>query len=83
MIIWNGTCHVHENFSLEEIVKLKNKYPDAKIIVHPECEMPIRLIAGFYRINFCPAVIYKKDNSNVYIIATEPGIISDEKSKSA
>jgi len=36
MIIWNGTCHVHEEFSLEAIIKLKQQYPDAKIIVHPE-----------------------------------------------
>lgn len=79
MIIWNGTCHVHENFSLEEIVKLKNKYPDAKIIVHPECEMPIRLIADFIGSTSALLSFTKKDNSNVYIIATEPGIIHQMK----
>ena len=47
MVIWNGTCHVHEEFSLEAILKLKDENPDAKIIVHPECELPIRLIADY------------------------------------
>lgn len=79
MIIWNGTCHVHENFSLEEIVKLKNEYPDAKIIVHPECEMPVRLIADFIGSTSALLSFTKKDNSNVYIIATEPGIIHQMK----
>ena len=47
ILIWNGTCHVHEEFSLEAILKLKDENPDAKIIVHPECELPVRLVADF------------------------------------
>ena len=47
MVIWNGTCHVHEEFSLEAILRLKKENPDAKIIVHPECELPVRLVADF------------------------------------
>jgi quinolinate synthase len=79
MIIWNGTCHVHENFSLEEIIKLKNKYSGAKVIVHPECEMPIRLIADFIGSTSALLSFTQKDNSNVYIVATEPGIIHQMK----
>lgn len=75
MVIWNGTCHVHEEFSLEAIIKLKDQYPDAKIIVHPECEMPIRLVADFIGSTSSLLTFTKKDNSNVYIVATEPGII--------
>ena len=79
MIIWNGTCHVHEEFSLEGIIKLKEKYPDAKIIVHPECEMPIRLIADFIGSTSSLLSFTKKDNSIIFIIATEPGIIHQMK----
>ena len=38
MVLWNGSCMVHEIFSLEKITKLKLRHPDAKIIAHPECE---------------------------------------------
>ena len=79
MIIWNGTCHVHEEFSLEGIIKLKDKYPDAKIIVHPECEMPIRLVADFIGSTSSLLSFTKTDNSTVYIVATEPGIIHQMK----
>jgi quinolinate synthase len=79
MIIWNGTCHVHEEFSLEEILKLKDEYPDAKVIVHPECELPIRIIADFIGSTSSLLSFTKKDNAKVYIIATEPGIIHQMK----
>jgi quinolinate synthase len=75
MIIWNGTCHVHEEFSLEGILKLKDEYPDAKIIVHPECELPVRLVADFIGSTSSLLSFTGTDNSGVYIVATEPGII--------
>jgi quinolinate synthase len=79
MVIWNGTCHVHEEFSLEGIIKLKEKYPEAKVIVHPECEMPVRLIADFIGSTSSLLSFTKTDNSNVFIVATEPGIIHQMK----
>lgn len=79
IVIWNGTCHVHEEFSLEEIIKLKNDYPDAKIIVHPECEMPVRMVADFIGSTSALLSFTKKDSSNVYIVATEAGIIHQMK----
>jgi len=75
MVIWNGTCHVHEEFSLEGIIKLQQEYPEAKVIVHPECELPVRLIADFIGSTSSLLAFTKKDNSNTYIVATEPGII--------
>ena len=75
MVIWNGTCHVHEEFSLEGILKLKDEYPDAKVIVHPECELPLRIIADFIGSTSSMLSFTKIDNSDVYIVATEPGII--------
>ena len=79
MIIWNGTCHVHEEFSLEGILKLQDEYPDAKVIVHPECELPLRIIADFIGSTSSMLTFTKIDNSGVYIVATEPGIIHQMK----
>jgi len=79
MIIWNGTCHVHEEFSLEAILRLKKEHPGAKLIVHPECELPIRMIADFIGSTSALLNFTKKDDSKSYIIATEPGIIHQMK----
>jgi quinolinate synthase len=75
MIIWNGACHVHEEFSLEAILKLKEENPDSKIIVHPECELPVRLIADFIGSTSSLLQFIRKDKGNCYIVATEAGII--------
>ena len=75
MIIWNGTCHVHEEFSLEAIIRLKKENPEAKIIVHPECELPVRIIADFIGSTSALLAFTKKDKGNCYIVATEVGII--------
>ncbi len=79
MIIWNGTCHVHEEFSLEAILKLKGENPSAKIIVHPECELPVRMIADFIGSTSALLQFTKNDSSTSYIIATEGGIIHQMK----
>jgi len=75
IFIWNGTCHVHEEFSLEAILKLKKENPDAKIIVHPECELPVRMVADFIGSTSALLNFTKKDNGKCYIVATEAGII--------
>lgn len=79
IVIWNGTCHVHEEFSLEAIIKLKKENPDAKIIVHPECEMPIRLVADYIGSTSALLNFTKKDPGKTYIVATEAGIIHQMK----
>lgn len=75
IIVWNGTCHVHEEFSLEAILKLKDENTEAKIIVHPECELPVRMVADFIGSTAALLQFTKKDNGNCYIVATEPGIL--------
>jgi quinolinate synthase len=75
MIIWNGTCHVHEEFSLEAILNLKKDNPDAKVIAHPECELPVRLVADFIGSTSSLLEFTRKDKGNCYIVATEAGII--------
>jgi quinolinate synthase len=79
MIIWNGTCHVHEEFSLEAILKLKEKNREAKIIVHPECELPVRMVADYIGSTAALLKFTKEDKGNCYIVATEPGIIHQMK----
>jgi quinolinate synthase len=79
MVIWNGTCHVHEEFSLEAILRLKEENPGAKIIVHPECELPIRMVADYIGSTAGLLQFTKKDPGKCYIIATEPGIIHQMK----
>ncbi|NSW94979.1 MAG: quinolinate synthase NadA [Bacteroidales bacterium] len=79
IVIWDGACHVHEEFSLERILELKAQNPDAKIIVHPECERPVRMIADYIGSTTALLNYTKKDNSKSYIIATEPGIIHQMK----
>lgn len=75
IVIWNGACHVHEEFSVEAILKIKNDYPEASIIVHPECELPVRMIADFIGSTAAMLTFTKENNSELFIVATEPGII--------
>lgn len=79
MKIWNGTCHVHEEFSLEAILDLKKNNPDAKIIVHPECELPVRMVADFIGSTSALLKYTGKDDGKCYIVGTEPGIIHQMK----
>lgn len=79
MVIWNGACHVHEEFSLEAILKMKKENPDAKIIVHPECELPVRLVADFIGSTSALLNFTRKDGGKTYIVATEAGIIHQMK----
>ena len=79
IIIWPGSCHVHEEFSLEAILKIKKENSNAKIIVHPECELPVRMVADFIGSTSALLKFTEKENSNVYIVATEPGIIHQMK----
>lgn len=79
MVIWNGTCHVHEEFSLEAILKLKKENPDAKIIVHPECELPVRMVADYIGSTSALLNFTRTDTGKTYIVATEVGIIHQMK----
>jgi quinolinate synthase len=75
MVIWQGACHVHEDFSLERMMELKNEYPDAKIIAHPECEKPVRIVADHIGSTSSLLKFTKDDDANVFIVATESGIL--------
>lgn len=75
MVLWNGACMVHEIFSLEKITKLKIRHPEAKLIAHPECEEPILRIADFIGSTTGLLKYTERDSSQVYIVATETGIL--------
>jgi quinolinate synthase len=79
IVIWNGTCHVHEEFSLEAIINLKKENPDSKILVHPECELPVRMVADFIGSTSALLGFTKTDKGKSYIVATEAGIIHQMK----
>ena len=75
MVLWDGACHVHEDFSVDRILELKNENPDAKIIAHPECEKHVLLIAD--HIGSTSSLLnYTKDTEfDKFIVATESGIL--------
>ena len=75
MVLWDGACHVHEEFSVEKIIELKKEYPDAKIIAHPECKRPLLLIADHIGSTSSLLKFINKDGSKEFIVATESGII--------
>jgi len=79
MLIWDGACHVHEEFSLEAILDLKKEFPNAKIISHPECIKPIQLVSDFVGSTAALLNFTKTDNSKEYIVATESGILHQMK----
>ncbi|HEX2393878.1 MAG TPA: quinolinate synthase NadA [Bacteroidales bacterium] len=79
MVIWNGACHVHEEFSLERILDLKRKHPDAKIIAHPECRKPVLIVADFIGSTSALLKYTMRDDAQTYIVATESGILHQMK----
>ena len=75
MLLWNGACMVHEIFSLEKITKLKVRHPNAKVIAHPECEEAVLRVANFIGSTTQLLKYSAVDNAQVYIVATESGIL--------
>lgn len=75
MILWNGTCMVHEIFSHEKITKLMLRHPDAKFIAHPECEAHLLEKADFIGSTSGLLNFTIEDDAKKFIVATEAGII--------
>jgi len=75
MILWNGSCMVHEIFSKEKIVKLQVKHPKAQLIAHPECEAHILDIADHIGSTSSLLRYSRESEFDEFIVATEPGII--------
>ena len=75
MVLWNGACMVHEIFSHERIVKLKNRHSNAKFIAHPECEAHILDMADYIGSTTGLLKYTMNDPAQEYIVATEAGIL--------
>ncbi|MCQ2203362.1 MAG: quinolinate synthase NadA [Bacteroidales bacterium] len=75
MLLWDGACHVHEKFSLEKILQLKNQYPDAELICHPECKKPIVIASDFVGSTAALLTYVGKSSKSTFIVATESGIL--------
>jgi quinolinate synthase len=82
MVLWNGSCMVHEIFSHEKIVKLRLRHPKAKFIAHPECEPHILDMADFIGSTTGLLKYTISDDSEEYIVATEAGILHQMEQKS-
>ena len=79
MLLWDGACHVHSQFSLEKIVALKKEYPDALLLAHPECKRDILLVAA--KVGSTAALLRFATQSDCkrFIVATESGILHEMK----
>jgi quinolinate synthase len=82
MVLWDGSCMVHEIFSRDKIIGLQMRYPDAKFIAHPECEEHILHMADFIGSTTGLLNFTIKDSAQVYIVATEAGILHQMKKSS-
>ena len=81
MKLWNGACHVHEQFSIEKIMELKKQHPGAKVLVHPECKRPLQLIADEVGSNAALLKYAIESDSKEFIVATESGILHEMQKK--
>lgn len=79
MLLWDGSCIVHETFSERKIIELKVKYPKAKLISHPECEEPVLMHSDFIGSTSKLLGFVQEDSASQYIVATETGIIHQMK----
>ena len=81
MLLWKGACHVHDRFSLEKILEMKKEHPGAKILVHPECQRPLQLIADKVGSTAALLDFAKNDDAKEYIVVTESGILFEMRRK--
>ena len=77
MLLWNGACHVHEQFSLEKILLLKSQYPNALILAHPECQSVVLKVAYYIGSTLALLNFTKTSDATEFIVATESGIIHE------
>lgn len=77
MLLWNGGCHVHEQFSVEKIVELKREHPNGKVLAHPECKSAVLALADY--VGSTAAILHfaQNDDCEEFIVATESGILHE------
>ena len=77
MLLWDGACHVHERFSVEKIVELKRQYPDAKVLVHPECRGAVVKLADVVGSTAALLNYARQAETSTFLVATESGILHE------
>jgi quinolinate synthase len=75
MVLWDGTCEVHDILTTESIIEMKANHPDASLIAHPECNAPVLELADYIGSTTNMLKYTQSDKSQKYIVATETGII--------
>jgi quinolinate synthase len=75
LVLWQGSCIVHETFSARKILALKLEHPEAEVIAHPECEPGILIHADYIGSTTALLKYAQKSSSQAFIVVTEPGII--------
>lgn len=79
MVLWPGSCMVHETFSLKRVLDLKRKNPEAKVIAHPECETPVLDVSDFIGSTAALLRFVQTDPAMTFIVVTESGILHQMK----
>ena len=77
MKLWNGACHVHEQFSVEKLVELKKEYPKAKVLAHPECPRQLIILADHVGSTTALLKYAVESDETEFIVATESGILHE------
>ena len=77
MLLWNGGCHVHERFSVDEIVRLKAAHPGAEVLAHLECKGPVLAIADVVGSTAVMLKHVQQSDCKEFIVATEAGILHE------
>lgn len=75
MVLWDGACMVHEQYSVEKIIELMDQHPEAEFIAHPECEKPVLLLAKYIGSTTALLNYVQKSTAKKFIVATESGIL--------
>ena len=77
MLLWNGACHVHEQFSTEKLISLRKQYPEAKVLAHPECRQTIIALADVVGSTQALLNYAINSDSRQFLVATESGILHE------
>jgi quinolinate synthase len=75
MLLWDGACHVHKEFSIPRLLELKKEYPNAKVIAHPECQNDLLVLADHIGSTSSLLKYTQTDSNQEFIVATESGIL--------